>query len=620
MRTPGRSTNKLTIDAGLRWDYLPPYHEVKDRWSFLNPTLTNAATGTPGAIQFAGNYGGPGVSCGCRTPVQTYWKNYGPRVGITFAPNDQHRLPRRLRPRLLAGRRRRRTRRSCQGTGQLGFNTTATAPSEAITGAGAGPSFYLNNSATFMAKGIANTALFGPGFSYPAAPTPSAASQTLNTGNYLNPATGKFVTAAPSPTPTPTSPAAPPTSPSSTSACRQALTNNLTLALNYVGNQSHHLRMPPTPDRRQTRGYWANQLNPIYLAGLGPLTDSTGKNPLLTSAATPANVAKAQAAMPGINIPDVLPERRRTSSSTATIAQGLVAFPQYSGVSDIWGANIGNFSYHSLQVTLEQRLARGLTFNFNYTLSRNIGDDGTFRSGFDIPAAALSGNARSYHMDRIDRGPTTVQTPHVVHAYGVYQLPFGKGHMGGGNFIGRALTSGWQVSAIYTYANGTPAAVTYAGCTTPLQGQCMPDLNPNYPGNNARINGHFGTGPGGRNACNLGVGTGCTAVPYFDKNGFQAPNRISPTTVAPLNLIGNSPRTEPLYLTNPGSQNLDTSLRRNIALSDRIGIVIEADCLNTFNHTIFSAPNAIYGNAAFGTISSTANNPRDFQLAGHFNF
>ena len=41
----------------------------KDRWTFLNPTMTNPLTGTPGILQFAGNYGGAGVSCGCTTPV-----------------------------------------------------------------------------------------------------------------------------------------------------------------------------------------------------------------------------------------------------------------------------------------------------------------------------------------------------------------------------------------------------------------------------------------------------------------------------------------------------------------------------------------------------------------------
>ena len=46
--------SKLTVDAGLRWDYLPPYHEVKDRWSFMNPNLTNPVTGTPGSDSVRG--------------------------------------------------------------------------------------------------------------------------------------------------------------------------------------------------------------------------------------------------------------------------------------------------------------------------------------------------------------------------------------------------------------------------------------------------------------------------------------------------------------------------------------------------------------------------------------
>ena len=53
-------TPNLTLNLGLRWDYLPTYTEVQDRWSFLNPNITNPVTGNPGALQFAGNHGGPG--------------------------------------------------------------------------------------------------------------------------------------------------------------------------------------------------------------------------------------------------------------------------------------------------------------------------------------------------------------------------------------------------------------------------------------------------------------------------------------------------------------------------------------------------------------------------------
>jgi hypothetical protein len=614
-------TSKFTVDAGLRWDYLPPFHEVKDRWSFLNPNLPNPATGTNGVNQFAGSYGGAGVSCGCRTPVQTYYKNFGPRLGITFQPDPKTVLRAGIGHVFSQGGGVGGRGGAFGGTGQLGFNTTATGPAEVTSGSAAGPSFYLNNSAAFQAAGLANTDLFGKGYAYPTAPTPSAASEILNTGNYLNSA-GKFVTAAGVSFADPYFSGRAPDFTFYNAGVEEAITKDITLAVNYVGNQSHHLENSTNTGVGTARGYWSNQLNPIYLAGLG---NQTGLNlsgqavPLLTAPATAANVAKAQAAMPGIAIPAGF-QAAAAVSSTATIAQGLVAFPQYSGVTDTWGQNVGNFSYNSLQVTLQERLSRGLTFNFNYTWSKNIGDDGPFRNGFDIPQAAISNGTHSWHMDRIDRGETTVSTPHSVHAYGVYQLPLGQGHWGGQNLVTRALLGGWQLSGIYTYASGTPVQITYGGCTSPLQGQCMPDINPAFTSSSARIGGSYGSGTGGRTACNLGVGTGCTAVKYFDTNGFKAPNTVNPANVSAINLIGNAPRTAALQLFNPGAQNIDTSLRRTIKLHDAMALQIEVDCLNTWNHDIFAGPSGVFGSAAFGTITSVSNKPRDFQLAGHFNF
>ncbi len=613
--------SKLTIDAGLRWDYLPPYREVKDRWSFMNPDLTNPATGTPGAIQFAGNYGGAGVSCNCRTPVQTYWKNWGPRIGITLAPDDKTVFRAGIGRVYSQGGGVGGRGGAFNGTGQLGFNTTATGPSEVTFGADAGPSFYLNNSAAFQSAGLSNTDLFGRGYVYPAAPTPSTASQSLNAGNYV--LNGQVITAGGVSYADPYFSSRAPNFMFYNVGMQRALTKDMTLGINYVGNQSHHLINSTNSGTGSARGYWTNQLNPIYLAGLGGQvgTVSGGNVPLLQAPATPANVARAQAAMPGINIPAFFQTAAAAGARGATIAQGLVAFPQYSSLTDTWGGNVGNFSYNSLQVTVEQRMSHGLTFNFNYTWSRNVGDDGTFRSGFAIPAAALSGHGRSYAQDRIERSQTIVNSPHIINAFGVWNLPFGKNHLGGGNAISRALTSGWQFSGIYTYQSGTPVQVTYGGCNTPGSGQCMPDLNPAFSGN-ARIGGGFGKGPDGkRTACNLGQGIGCSAVRYFDTNGFKAPDTISPADVTAIHLIGNAPRTGALHLTNPGAQNIDTAIKRSFALpKEGMAFLVEVDSFNTLNHTIFSAPNAVWGSAAFGTVGSARNNPRAFELAGHFTF
>ena len=605
-------TSKLTIDMGLRWDYFPPFHEVKDRWTFMNPTLTNSATSTPGTMQFAGSYGGTGVSCGCRTPVQTFWKNFGPRVGLAYAIDEKTVIRAGIATVFsqaggVGGR-----GGNAGGTGQLGFNITASATPESTSGVGAGPSFYLNNGSTFTGNGKANTDFLGKGFAYPANPTPNAAAQLLNTGNYLNSSGGLVTASSVSLADFYISGRAPEFT-FFNAGIERSITKDMTIAVNYGGDESHFITTGGN-----VRGFYNNQLNPIYIAALGPQKDSTGAKPLLIAAATSANVAKAQAVLSGLNIPTFFQTAANANptSSTLTIAQGLVAFPQYSGVTDLWGSNAANFSYHSMQITLMQRKAHGVVFNVNYTYSKNIGDDGTFRSGFDIPAAALSGGGQSWHQDRIDRSWTTMSAPQIVHAYGVYDLPFGKGHIGDGNMLVRALAGGWQIAGIYTYQSGSPVAIVSNHCTAttfPLQGQCMPDMALNAT--NARINGSYGTGPNGTTNANLG------SIRYFDTTKFATPTNVSTVSGSPIYLIGNAPRTQAANLRNPGTQNLDTSLHRTFSLPKDIGtFVFQVDCLNTWNKVTFGGPAATVGASNFGQISGIANNPRDFQFAGHINF
>jgi hypothetical protein len=613
-------TPKLTLDLGIRWDYYSPYHEVKDRWTFLNPTLPNPATSTPGLLQFAGNYGGTNVSCGCRTPVQTYWKNFGPRVGFAYSVNDKTVVRGGLATVFSAAGGVGGRGGNYNGTGQLGFNINAISATEQTSGINAAPSFYLNSNSSYLGS-KANTAMFN-GAAYPANPTPGVAAQLLSTGNYLS--NGAVVTASGVTLGDFYISGRAPEFTFWNFGFERVVTKDMTFAANYAGDESHFLNTGGN-----VRGYWSNQLDPAYLVSLGGLL-GTGGAALLVSPATPANVAIAKGAVPSLNIPAFYTTAGTATSvpSVLTIAQGLVAFPQYSGVSDLWGANVGNFSYHSLQLTLQQRMAHGLSFNVNYTYSKNIGDDGTFRSGFNIPAAALSGGGQSWHQARIDRSWNVASLPSTLHAFGVWQLPFGKGHIGDSSMLVRALASGWQLSNIYTYQSGSPMAITSSHCTSttnfPLQGQCMPDVTPGAT--SARINGSYGTGPSGTTACNLGLPAGCVATRYVDPSKFQLPAKNNL-----VYLIGNAPRTQPLNLRNPGTQNLDASLRRTFQLPKDFGtFVFEADCLNVWNKVTMSGPGTGWNNtgtnaspvypAAFGQITSIANNPRDWQFAGHINF
>ncbi len=599
---------KLTLNLGLRYDWFPPFQEVLDRWSYLNPNATNPATGNLGALEFVGNRGAD-ISCQCHTPVNTYKNNFGPRLGFAYSVNDKTVIRGGYglvysRAGGVGGR-----GGAGNGTGQAGFTANLVLPAAQTSGALAGPSYFLNNSAGFQAAGLANTAFGGAGFVLPQPAAPSASSLTIGTGNYIN-SSGAFQAAggAPGYADPYLSGRAPEVS-FYNFGIQRAVTNDLTFMVNYAGSQAHFLSTGGN-----ARGYWAGQLDPVYLAGLGAVRASDGVTPILSAPATPANVAIAQAAMPSVKVPyaGYTSAASNSKGSSASIARMLTAFPQYGGTSDTWG-NVGNVSYNSLQITLNQREWKGLTYTLNYTYSKNLGDDGSFRTGFDTPAAATS-NGVGLHQGRADRSYTTVAVPQSLALYGVYKLPFGTGGFGADHFLVRALAGGWQFSSIFTYGSGSPLTVTYAGCTAPLQGQCQPDLNPAFSGP-ARINGKWGKGV---TAAKLG------AIQYIDSNAFSVPNNFGTTAAKQIAItkIGDAPRTRPLGLWNPSSWNLDASIRRTFNVTpERVKFIFEVDCLNVANKVTFGGISQAWapGSTTFGTVGSARGN-RDFQLAGRINF
>ena len=589
----------LTINLGMRWDYFPPFHEVQDRWSFLNPALTNPITGNPGALQFAGNHGGSGVSCGCRTPVDTYWKNWGPRMGLAWSlrPTTVFRAGYGLVYSIGGGVGGRGG--AGNGTGATGFNTTAATPTE-ITSTSNGapaPSYYLNNSTYFQGLGIANMAYGGPGYTLPSLPQQNAAAQGLLTSYYGS--TGSTGSGPGYADPYLSGRA--PEFNLFNVGIQQAMTNSLTLSINYAGTQSHFLLTGGS----NPRGLWSNQLDPKYMVALAAVADSTGKNPVLGQKATPANVAIVQKALAGYALPYA---SISSASAQATIAQTLVAFPQYNGVTDTWGQNVGNLSYNALQVSLAERNWKGASYTVNYTWSRNIGDDGTFRAGYDIPAGAVSNSTKSYHMDHIERGLSTVDMTHVIAAFGKWDLPFGKGKIGTDSFLVRTLAGGWTFSTIYTFTSGTPFVVSSSACNSaPLAGTCEVDLNPNFTGN-PRING------GGYRRFN---------TQYINPAAFSTPTAFSTNLSSNYTKIGDAPRTAPYGLRNPYYWNDDARLSRVFPIfRDRVKFVAEVDALNVANHSTMSNPSATWasGSTTFGVITGARANARDFQFAGHINF
>ena len=292
--------SRLTLNLGLRWDLLGPFYEVNNLMSFFNPNLANpAAGGHLGALQFAGN--GPD-SCNCRTPVETHYKNFGPRVGAAYRLDDKTVLRAGyaimyVHAGGVGGR-----ANSRQGLSQLGFNATNSrnSPSAGV------PAYYWDNGVPPIAQA---PPFLDPGY--------GTGFITANPTGVQNPVWGD-----------PKLGGKPPYYENWNFGIQRSLTANMTLGVAYSASLGK------------------------FLPGAGPGGESVNIAPLqylalgslLTATATPTTIAQAQAIIPGIGLP--------FSNFVGTIGQMLRPYPQYGTISNPW-LNLGQSNYQGLQATLQ---------------------------------------------------------------------------------------------------------------------------------------------------------------------------------------------------------------------------------------------------------------------------
>ena len=257
-------------------------------------------------------------------------------------------------------------------------------------------------------------------------------------------------------------------------------------------------------------------------------------------------------------------------------------------------------------------VSHGVTFMMNYVWSRSIDDDGTFRSGYAIPAA-YSNSGRSFGPDAIERTVSVINQPHHFVFTGVEHLPFGQGRLGGSHAWERALFGGYQFSQIVQTFSGSPLPILASSCqTNPAQIVCEPTLNPSFSGS-ARLTKHWsGLGP------NIVPSAGSATV--APTGPFITP-ALANTVYMPAYTFGNAPRTAAFGLTGPGLFDMDISLRRNFPLHFEGGrLLLQADLYNVSNFVQFGSVGLTVGSANFGLPSVQANNPRQAQLSARIEF
>jgi hypothetical protein len=134
--------------------------------------------------------------------------------------------------------------------------------------------------------------------------------------------------------------------------------------------------------------------------------------------------------------------------------------------------SLANANYHALQVSLRQRLTRGVQFDLNYTYSKSLDlTSVASRVGPAGSSATLGAGIINSFDPRQMYGVSDFDMTHQFNANWVAELPFGHGKRYGGRMPGwaNAIVGGWQFSGIIRITSGLPFSVSN-GLNLPTNG------------------------------------------------------------------------------------------------------------------------------------------------------
>ena len=253
-----------------------------------------------------------------------------------------------------------------------------------------------------------------------------------------------------------------------------------------------------------------------------------------------------------------------------------------------------------------RRTVGALQVNVSYTYSHSIDDasdggvfgDGGILNAFDFRAFRASSNFDQRHLFKVSS---------------VYDLPFFKG-----SGLTNRLLGGWQLSGIGGWQTGTPFSA----------------YNGSGFGDNAGLGNGVASGAGAGQSYADVISNPHQNVPQFDPASGFGPFIANPNAfAAPTGLtLGNTGRN---FLRNPGHWNIDMSLFKHFAITERASFEFRAEAFNIFNHTEWGPLGGDQGGAAgsagfssstgsFGTSNflqtGTTYSPRMLQLGAKFIF
>ncbi len=338
-------TSKVTLDYGLRYDFQTYLKEQYGRMGSLVPSAMNPKVGLPGAIQYEGNGQG---HCNC-----AFGKNYpyafGPRLGLAWQM-----LPKTV---LRAG-----IGISYGKTTELGYLSNQLSGMVSYQNPGQGlPAGQLS---TGVPPGVTPTWPTTDTSAYPHLPSldPPAMFYDYNMGRPSRTVQWSF-------------------------GIQREITKDLLLEVSYVGNRGAWWYAGALRD-------W-NALTPEDLKSKWGLDVGVkADRDLLVN-----TLGAAQAKYPG----------RFTTpfagfpAATATLAQALAPFPQFSSMNLIF-APLGRTWYDALQANLNKRFAHNFSFQYSFTWQKELYSGAENSYWFGGPRNALINDVANRSVNKYMSG------------------------------------------------------------------------------------------------------------------------------------------------------------------------------------------------------------------------
>jgi outer membrane receptor protein involved in Fe transport len=246
----------------------------------------------------------------------------------------------------------------------------------------------------------------------------------------------------------------------------------------------------------------------------------------------------------------------------------------------------GTMRYNSLQAVVQKQMTHGLQYQVAYTFSKCMSDSTGYYGAWNN---ALSASAywQNVYDQKAEYAPCYSDSTHVISAYAIYDLPFGRGKMLGKNASGvvNGVIGNWEVSPIVSFRTGWP----------------MP------PEGAVDESGTYSRGI--RPDCSGVPSISNTFLPGIGRQWFANSGQI---TQPGIGTFGNcSPQLGDLR--SPHYSDVDLSLHKDFPITERFRLQFRSDFINAFNHVQFNAPNMGLG-STMGQITS-AQPSRNIQLA-----